>query len=201
MKLFKAKRLLFILSLLVLTVCLTACGGEEDPPATTAATTPAPSGTMAATSGTTDPTEPSDTTVTDPTAPTQPSDTTATEGLTFAENSDGSYTVIGIGTATGSVLRIPQKYKGKPVTAIGSSAFSDCTGLTSIDIPDSVTSIGYSAFENCTGLTSITFEDTDTWYRTTSNRYTGGNQISVTSPSQNATYFTDTYVYYYWYKN
>lgn len=42
------------------------------------------------------------------------------------------------------------------VTSIGESAFSDCTGLTSIEIPNSVTSIGGWAFENCTGLTSVT---------------------------------------------
>ena len=41
------------------------------------------------------------------------------------------------------------------VTSIGGSAFSGCTGLTSINIPESVTSIGQSAFIGCTGLTSI----------------------------------------------
>ena len=42
------------------------------------------------------------------------------------------------------------------VTSIGDYAFNDCSGLTSIEIPNSVTSIGRSAFGDCTGLTSIT---------------------------------------------
>ena len=42
------------------------------------------------------------------------------------------------------------------VTSIGSTAFFDCTGLTSIIIPEGVTSIGEDAFFNCNGLTSLT---------------------------------------------
>ena len=42
------------------------------------------------------------------------------------------------------------------VTSIGSSAFDHCSGLTSITIPSSMTSIGSCAFDNCSGLTSIT---------------------------------------------
>lgn len=41
------------------------------------------------------------------------------------------------------------------ITKLEQSAFSTCTGLTSVVIPDSVTSIGSSAFYYCTGLTSI----------------------------------------------
>jgi len=44
---------------------------------------------------------------------------------------------------------------GNSVTSIGSSAFKNCTSLTSIEIPNSVTSIGSNAFYGCTGLTSI----------------------------------------------
>ena len=42
------------------------------------------------------------------------------------------------------------------------SAFSGCTSLTSITIPNSVTNIGYSAFDSCTSLTSITIPNSVT---------------------------------------
>ncbi|MCI5669357.1 MAG: leucine-rich repeat domain-containing protein [Oscillospiraceae bacterium] len=48
------------------------------------------------------------------------------------------------------------------VTEIGTSAFSHCSGLTSVSIPDSVTEIGSDAFRDCTGLTSITIPDSVT---------------------------------------
>ena len=41
------------------------------------------------------------------------------------------------------------------VVVIGNAAFINCSGLTSVTIPNSVTSIGNGAFKNCSGLTSL----------------------------------------------
>lgn len=46
--------------------------------------------------------------------------------------------------------------------SIGESAFSGCSKLTSITMPDTMTNIGECAFENCTSLISITIPDSVT---------------------------------------
>ena len=43
------------------------------------------------------------------------------------------------------------------VTSIGDYAFSDCAGLTTIMIPESVTGIGYGAFQHCEKVASVNF--------------------------------------------
>ncbi|MDE6083648.1 MAG: leucine-rich repeat domain-containing protein [Muribaculaceae bacterium] len=42
------------------------------------------------------------------------------------------------------------------ITQIGVVAFDQCTGMTSVTIPENVESIGLGAFSQCTGLTSVT---------------------------------------------
>ena len=70
---------------------------------------------------------------------------------------NGSTTVTVAGYPTGSKptgnLTIPESVTfggiSFPVTSIGNKAFYECTGLTSVTIPNSVTSIGIAAFYEC----------------------------------------------------
>ncbi len=59
----------------------------------------------------------------------------------------------------GGDVVIPSKINGEKVIGIGDWAFSECTSLTSLTIPDSVSSIGDGAFYNCSSLTSLTIPD------------------------------------------
>ena len=69
---------------------------------------------------------------------------------------DGSVTSIGDSAFSGcsslTIVNIPEG-----VTSIGDTAFGDCSYLTSINIPNSVTSIGRKAFAGCSSLTELTY--------------------------------------------
>ncbi|MBQ3731382.1 MAG: leucine-rich repeat protein [Muribaculaceae bacterium] len=58
---------------------------------------------------------------------------------------------------------IPGTALGYDVTEIGNDAFSNCDGITSIDIGPKVQSIGTWAFYGCTGLTSVTIPNSVTY--------------------------------------
>ena len=68
--------------------------------------------------------------------------------------SDGTATVTGAYPAVGNLV-IPATLGECPVTAIGDYAFSNCTGLTHVVIPESVTNIEIAAFLYCSGLATI----------------------------------------------
>ena len=92
-------------------------------------------------------------------------------GIEYSLNSSNLTAEVDNGNYSGSV-KIPRSVtysstgeedrKTYIVTSIGNSAFKNCTGLTSITIPNSVTSIGRNAFYGCTSLTSITIPNSVT---------------------------------------
>ena len=112
------------------------------------------------------------------------------------------------------------------LTSIKYDAFQDCSGLTNITLPSSLISIEFRAFEGCSGLTevdlsnctnltsigsntfygcnnltSIIFPNTTGWYRATSSTATSGINMTMSNPTQNATWLTDTYVSSYFKRN
>ncbi len=84
------------------------------------------------------------------------------DGFQFITDKDGNNYLLGyIGTNT--ALTLPQSHNGKNY-AVYKYAFSGCTNLTSITIPDSVKSIGESAFKDCSSLTKVNYTGTiDNW--------------------------------------
>ena len=78
-----------------------------------------------------------------------------------------SYAPINKDAYVGNII-IPESitYSGTTysVTSIGDNAFSVCSSLTTVTIPNSVTSIGDRAFSGCSSLTSVTVDKNNGTY-------------------------------------
>ena len=91
-------------------------------------------------------------------------------GFLFTLGEDGTYSITGTYSLTGlskdnaTEIVIPSENEGKPVTSIGDHAFSLCTTLISVTIPDSVTSIGKDAFSYCGHLETIVVDPNNAMY-------------------------------------
>lgn len=60
---------------------------------------------------------------------------------------------------TSTRVKIAEEYEGVPVTGIYDGVFQYNTVIRSVVIPDNVTSIGGWAFSQCSNLTSIEIPD------------------------------------------
>ena len=78
------------------------------------------------------------------------------------ELSDGTLEISNY-AGNSATYEIPGEIDGKKVVRIGDYAFSDCTELTSVTIPDSVTDIRWRAFYNCVSLKSVTIPKSVTY--------------------------------------
>ena len=90
---------------------------------------------------------------------------TSTSDRTVTVTYKGNYNYTYSNEYTGSVViptSVTYNSKTYSVTSIGDYAFNDCSGLTSVTIPNSVTSIGNDAFSDCSGLTSVTIPNSVT---------------------------------------
>ena len=82
------------------------------------------------------------------------------------------------------------------ITSIGNSAFEDCSGLTSVTIGNSVTSIGSCAFQNCSSLTSVYFNAVNCSFGSNNNHvFSGCTNLSTLIIGENATIIPD-YAFY-----
>ena len=90
------------------------------------------------------------------------------DGINYDFNADARQATVikkSSGKYSGEVV-IPEsvEYEGAAysVESIGYRAFYECSGLTSVTIPNSVTSIGAAAFRGCYALTSVTIPNSVT---------------------------------------
>lgn len=77
------------------------------------------------------------------------------EGVLEYTRVDDGYAVSATEGYAGVNVVIPEEYNGMPVTEVAENAFSGCTSMKTLRIPDSVKRVGWGALSGCTSLESI----------------------------------------------
>jgi hypothetical protein len=83
------------------------------------------------------------------------------------------------------------------LTQIEQLAFDHCYGLTEIVIPASVNEINKNAFDSCSNLTSVIFADPTNWGYITAG-YASFENEDISNSTTAAQYLTNTYRKYTW---
>ena len=105
----------------------------------------------------------------------------------YSVNDNNTVSITGY-TGNGGDVVIPDTIDGKSVTSIGHHAFGNCTGLTSITIPNSVTYVGLHAFSRCTRLTSMSISDSVT--RIELSAFSGCTNLTSINVGENNTVYS-----------
>ena len=85
------------------------------------------------------------------------------QGLEFELNENGdAYTLVGVYEYTGAHVRVPETYKGLPVTCIGDFLSPDCEYIDSITIPSSITKI-YNSSDMLRYINRVHITDIAKW--------------------------------------
>ncbi len=81
--------------------------------------------------------------------------TDAAQAVPWFRIEDGILHFEETGYTGGSELVIPESIDGMTVTALAEGCFENCTGLTSVTLPQTLLAIGEDAFRGCTALRGI----------------------------------------------
>ncbi len=74
-------------------------------------------------------------------------------------DSDGTYSVVGIGKFDGTELVIPEEHNGKPVRAIRKGNYDGCEGITSLRLHEGIDIVEEEVLSKFKGLTSIEVDE------------------------------------------
>lgn len=112
------------------------------------------------------------------------------EGLAFTSNGDGTCYVSGIGTCTDTDIVIPSMSPdGDDVVKIGAYAFSTCSNLESVILPNTVKRIEKEAFSWCSNLKKVILSENLEFIRQYA--FLRCSNLSVISIPEKVTYISE----------
>lgn len=110
-----------------------------------------------------------------------------TQGLKFESNGDGTCTLTGIGSYTGTELVISgTSPEGETITAIGEAAFIGCTSIEKLTISGAELTVHSGAFFECTNLSEVTIKNSALTLEYSVFEETGVETVQIENSTVNA---------------